>query len=159
MSNEIQCSLRRIFESDAGTFGIFEAPEIDITAVSLELPWRGNLPMISRIPPAKYRAGWGWSSRLRRDVYRLEDVKGRAGILIHPANFAGNEAQGWESELSGCIALGGYRAIMQNHCGIDQDCISDSRHMVEKFERAADRRPLEILITDSFGEVWPDCFA
>jgi len=31
-------------------------------------------------------------------VYRVYDVKGRTGILIHPANFV--------SELKGCIAIG-----------------------------------------------------
>lgn len=37
-------------------------------------------------------------------VYGVTNVKGRANVLIHSANVAGDVELGWASQLHGCIA-------------------------------------------------------
>ena len=70
---------------------------------SLELPWRGNAPGKSCIPPGTYLAEIYMSPRHGR-VYMLQGVPNRSDVEIHPANFAGDADRGWRCELLGCIA-------------------------------------------------------
>lgn len=156
MTTMIECTLQRLTTSDEGTFGVFSAPALGFSCVSLEKPDRQNTPMISRIPAGNYLAEWGWTDRFKRDIYRLQDVPGRRGILIHPANFAGDEKCGFESELSGCIALGMRQNSMLNCRGQWQSAIINSRDTVEIFEALADQRWLVIAITDELGAPYPD---
>lgn len=79
-----------------GTFG--KAYFLGSTWYSLEREWKDNRPNVSSIPYGEYKATFTWSDRFKRKRWRLEGVKGRDGILIHPANIA--------KELRGCIALG-----------------------------------------------------
>ena len=64
--------------------------------MTIELPWKDNRRNISCIPEGTYgiekhcSERWGWH-------LRLKEVKGRSGILLHPANDA-------LRELRGCIA-------------------------------------------------------
>lgn len=148
MTSPIICTLRRITTDNAGTFGVFEARDLLFSCTSLELPDRNNRPMISRIPAGTYTAEWSYSHRFKRHRYRLADTAPRVGILIHPANFAGDKSAGWKSELSGCIALGRCAGVLNNGAGIDQPALLDSRSTVAAFERDAAERPLIIYITD-----------
>jgi hypothetical protein len=63
---------------------------------SIELPWLDNKPQRSCIPEGKYELKKRWSPKYGHH-YWLQDVPGRAFILIHPANNA-------KKELHGCIA-------------------------------------------------------
>ena len=63
---------------------------------TIELPWEENLRNISCIPEGDYLLGLRHTERLG-DHLVIEDVPGRQGILIHPANDA-------KKELRGCIA-------------------------------------------------------
>lgn len=91
-------------EGDQGTFGRFTSGALDLC--SGELPERANRPNASRIPAGTYICTFTDSPRFGRRLYLLGDVPGRSGVRIHPANFVGDEALGWKSELDGCIALG-----------------------------------------------------
>ena len=155
MESEIICTLQRITTGDVGTFGTFEARELHFSCVTLELPDRQNRPMISRIPAGEYRVEWNHSKRFKRDLYRVQDVPGRVGILIHPANFAGDESCDWDCELSGCIALGRVRSVLSNCEKKLQPCILDSRAVVGAFEALAQRRPLRLIILDEEAEGAP----
>lgn len=96
--------------SDHGTFGMLRAGRF--AAYTGELPWRGNRPNLSCIPPAIwqpptfYDVIWTWSPAFRRETYRLVAVPARAGILEHSANLMGDKLAGLIAQLAGCIALG-----------------------------------------------------
>jgi len=144
----IECNLHRTATSDEGTFGVFTAPDIDFACICLELPDRANTPMLGRIPAGTYRADWSYSKRFKREMYRLADVPGRVGILIHSANFAGDQKKGWSSELSGCIALGEKIGRLQPNGAHRQKALLSSKHTVLVFENMAAMQHLLITITD-----------
>jgi hypothetical protein len=117
--------LRRIESGDCGTFGVLD---VDGKAYyTLELPDRDNRPGASCIPPGEYQATWSPSPRLGRDTYRLVNVPGRSGILIHPANFAGDRALGLRCEIDGCIALGFDRGELHGQAALlrSRDAVAD----------------------------------
>ncbi len=70
--------------------------------VSLELPWKNNAVGKSAIPCGEYFMLPTYADATKtagtNKAYRLLDVPGRSGILIHVANQP--------SELEGCIAVG-----------------------------------------------------
>lgn len=90
--------------ADVGTFGHADAN--GVAWDSLELPWRGNAPNLSCIPPGIYKAIALHSLKFGRMVYRLLAVPGRMDVEIHPANWAGDVEKGLHSDLEGCLALG-----------------------------------------------------
>lgn len=93
--------LLRVEHTDEGTFGrLAFGPH---SCYSLELPWRDNARSRSCIPTGKYRCAIVKSPRHGR-VYGVLDVPGRSGVLIHSANFAGDRALGFDTQLEGCIA-------------------------------------------------------
>jgi hypothetical protein len=101
-------SIERGLSTDAGTFGM---ASIDSTIWhSLELPWRDNQHGISCIPPGVYTAKWIDAATLGAPhlgmVYHVLDVPGRTGILLHRANWAGDTAKGYHSDLEGCLSIG-----------------------------------------------------
>ena len=63
---------------------------------TIELPWLNNQRRVSCIPEGKYRLRKRYNQKFKWHLV-LEAVKGRSGILIHPANDA-------KKELLGCIA-------------------------------------------------------
>lgn len=93
--------LTRAPTTDQGTFGtlLLDGQVLRTT----ELPWRENKAQASCIPPGLYRAEIVQSPKFGR-VYGLRDVPGRSHILIHAANYGGDVAKGYRSELLGCIA-------------------------------------------------------
>ncbi|MDI1256296.1 MAG: DUF5675 family protein [Flavobacterium sp.] len=71
---------------------------------TLELLWKNNASQVSCIPTGTYTCKFTRSNRLsteaKKDVftYEVQNVKDRAGIRIHSANYF--------FQLLGCIALG-----------------------------------------------------
>ena len=63
---------------------------------TIELPWLNNQRRVSCIPEGSYRLRKRYNTKFKWHLV-LETVKGRSGILIHPANDA-------KKELLGCIA-------------------------------------------------------
>lgn len=102
--------LERVETSDDGTFGRLIFPDLTHLKTG-ELPWRDNKKGLSCIPPPRnlnrrYLVTWTHSPRLKRKTYRLQDVPGHEGILIHPFNYAGDHEKGKKDESDGCIGLG-----------------------------------------------------
>ncbi|MEW8508938.1 MAG: DUF5675 family protein [Candidatus Thiodiazotropha sp.] len=96
--------LMRGGSSPQGTFGRLVLPggaEIRTT----ELPWRDNARSKSCIPSGVYQVRYlaKSASGKYRDVYHVEGVSGRSGILIHAGNFAGDRELGYRSHSWGCI--------------------------------------------------------
>jgi hypothetical protein len=86
---------------------------------TIELPWRENRRGVSCIPLGRYLVKMVRSPS-KGLVYGVQDVPGRSHVLIHSANFAGDAALGWATELQGCIAPCTYHGKMRNPQGAMQ---------------------------------------
>jgi len=87
--------IRRITTGDQGTFGnlVFENAPF---AVTLELPWLDNKPMVSCIPSGEYICKRVSSPKFG-DTFEVTNVPGRTHILFHKANRL--------RDLLGCIGV------------------------------------------------------
>lgn len=103
--DSIQVELYRDRTGPEGTFGRL-IHESGWECVTLELPWRDNLPEISCIPPGVYEFQRDFSPARGRQVFEALEVPDRSQIQIHPANLGGDVALGYKSQILGCIALG-----------------------------------------------------
>lgn len=119
----IKATLTRLETGDDGTFGKLVFPGL-LELWIVELPWRDlncdgvGDPMRSCVTAGTYKCDHE-ESPTRKDkdgqpekTYRLKNVKGRDGILIHAANFAGDVEKGYVSEVLGCLGPG--LAIIEN---------------------------------------------
>lgn len=129
--------------TDEGTFGmlIFGMQ----SCRSLELPWRDNARGLSCIPTGAYRCTPGLHPRFGQ-IARVADVPGRAGILIHSANFAGDKTLGWTTQLQGCIAPCERLGSMRNNAGAYQRAGLLSRPALTRLLTWADGRPFDLEI-------------
>lgn len=134
-----QIKLIRDESSDQGTFGTIDFDGFRYETI--ELPWRGNQPMISCVMPGKYHCVWEMSPSKGHETYRLVNVPGRTGVLIHSGNFAGDISRGLKSDFLGCIGLGIMRGNLDG-----QKAIISSRAAVAKFENALKREPFDLEI-------------
>lgn len=100
----IAIRLIRACADDEGTVGVVILPSGESIRM-MELPWRDNARSISCIPPGRYRVDYmeRSGSGKYRDVYHLQDVPDRAGILIHAGNWAGNRDAGYRTHSWGCL--------------------------------------------------------
>ncbi|MCL1888899.1 MAG: DUF5675 family protein [Desulfovibrionaceae bacterium] len=88
---------------DQGTPGTLIGPGLAL--VTLELPWRDNQPNISCIPAGKYICKPTISPKFGPCI-GVQDVPGRANILIHAGNWAGDKSKGFITDSQGCILVG-----------------------------------------------------
>jgi hypothetical protein len=86
--------LKRNYFPD-GTNGKLEC-EGKLICNTIELPWKQNERRVSCVPEGKYFLRKRYSKKYQWHIEVLS-VKGRSGILFHPANNA-------MKELNGCIA-------------------------------------------------------
>lgn len=87
------------FRESFGTYGTlynFDGVELCKT---FELPWLNNNPDVSCIPEGEYVCTVEYHAQKGR-VFRLHDVPGRSGILIHRGNTL--------KDTTGCILVGLY---------------------------------------------------
>lgn len=88
--------LSRTIMSEYGTFGTWELDRHPI-CVSVELPWKDNQHYVSCIPAGLYLCEK--MVHIKHGlIWRLPNVPGRQGVLIHPGNTI--------KDLLGCIAPG-----------------------------------------------------
>jgi hypothetical protein len=109
---------------------------------SLELPWRDNQHSISCIPEGTYSALWQYSPHFQHNVYTLQNVPNRSSIEIHPANWAGDIAKGYKSDLRGCITLGLTTTIMDG-----QMAVSSSGDAIRAFQNLCNGQEITVTIT------------
>ena len=100
--------LQRTYYSQ-GTHGVLLVNGEEICH-TIELPWLQNKRQVSCIPEGSYKLRKRYNAKFKWHLV-LETVKGRDGILIHPANDA-------KKELLGCIAP------VQYHTGIGKGVYS-----------------------------------
>ena len=148
----MKASLIRMSSSDQGTFGKLSLSADDGSFlgewVTVELPWRDNAPQRSCVPVGDYMAKWLWSESHKQFLYHLQDVPNRSGVEIHAANFGGNTALGWHSDLLGCIALGKTVGPLQNPEGRMQQAVLASRIAMQEFTNATAGVDLQLTIQD-----------
>lgn len=136
-------TLDRIMTGDQGTRGVFSLESY--TWVSLELPWRLNLPNVSCIPPGEYQVIWSKSPKFRRFTYEIINVPGRGGIRIHSGTYAGDVQKGFKSHSQGCPLLGRYLGTS------NQLMLLRSRDATMEFEGVGNRRPFRLLVRQGIG--------
>ena len=92
-------NLYRFTTGPNGTPGVLMCPG-GLILHTLELPWRNNKKCISCIPKGTYnykflkKTGTGKF----KNVYHVQSVKGRTGILIHNGNYL--------RQILGCVLVG-----------------------------------------------------
>lgn len=136
--------LTRGITGDEGTFGALELDDGPVLRTT-ELPWRNNATGVSCIPLGTYRCELVNSPRFGK-VYGLRDVPKRTNILIHAANFGGDRAQGWHTELQGCIAPAMAVGVLNNPAGRAQRAGLDSRRALATLMAWAGGLPFELEI-------------
>lgn len=113
---------------------------------SLELPWRDNQNGLSCIATGSYVARIAWSDHFGRNLYHLQDADGRHAIEIHNANFAGDVAKGWKSQLHGCCAPGLGVGELDRGDGVMQRAVLHSVDALNQFMAATGGADLEIEV-------------
>lgn len=136
--------LQRGDESSHGTKGTVLIFALNWHCDSLELPERGNMPGLSRIPVGIYTVKMMPSDHFKRDIYHVLDVPGRSAIEIHPGNYAGDPAMGLISHVKGCALLGRGYGWMQPYPL--QLAILNSRPTVADFEKQMGGRDFTLEI-------------
>lgn len=142
-------TLRRQRSTDEGTPGDLSGPEFGCK--TLELPWRDlngdglGDPQRSCITPGEYLCEWRESPKYGW-CYTVTGVKGRSHILIHAANFAGDEDKGYQSQLLGCIALGVSIGVLPNKFGKPQKAALQSKRAIADFHAAMQQQPFRLVI-------------
>lgn len=136
----MKATIKRIYEPKQ-TLGDFEFQ--GFKCKTIELAWLDNQRKISCIPEGVYECTKELHAKFSK-VFRVHDVEGRDGILIHYGNYAGsfNPKTGKPDSL-GCILPG------KSHTDIDGDGIRDitaSRQMMDDLYRLMpDKFTLEIF--------------
>jgi len=137
----IRIQLIRFETGDQGTFGRLSFGQY--VRYSGELPDRANQSNISCIPPGIYSCVWNYSGHFKRFMYQILSVPHRTGIRIHSANYMGDRAKGFRSQLYGCISLGTKLGWMDG-----QKAILSSRPAVSLLETAMNRQSFDLEIVD-----------
>jgi len=141
----IAARIQREPSSEHGTFGRIVAKNIDaiFECDTLELPWKTNRRNVSCIPSGSYQCDWSHSGKFG-NCYRLREVPGRSGILIHAGNYAGDRSQKMRSDVEGCILLGLSRSEMAG-----QRCVTQSRHALAAFIEFMGEKGFRLAIEDA----------
>jgi len=126
-------------DDNEGTFGRMLLDTGDVFDM-IELPDRDNNRNISRIPEGEYRVSAYQSSRFG-NVYKVEPVEGRTDIRIHAGNFAGDEAQGFRTDSSGCLLVGSGRGKLNG-----QKVVTGSRKALMKLKSITGTGPFTLII-------------
>jgi hypothetical protein len=130
--------LKREKSSDEGTFGSIEVS--GVTFATAELPWENNEAEVSCIPAGTYTVKPHKSPNFG-ECYWLQDVPDRSQILIHVGNWAGDESDGFKSDVRGCILIG-ERVV---HRG-KQCMVTNSRKAFAQFVALVGRETFELEV-------------
>lgn len=108
--------LRRTYypNKTLGDLTLFDGNKTLIMLKTLELPWKQNKKFISCIPEGQYDVIYPYSGTRFKNVFWIDKVPNRSGILIHIGNYT--------SQIEGCILPG----II--HDDINGDGVKDVKH-------------------------------
>lgn len=143
--------LQRQRFTDEGTPGALTGMGVDFKTI--ELPWRDlngdgiGDPRKSCVTAGLYLCEWRESPKYGW-CYEVTGVQGRSHILMHAANFAGDEDKGWHSQLLGCIALGKDHGVIPNKYGHPQRAVISSKRAIEQFHAIMKGEAFMLQIVD-----------
>lgn len=136
-------TITRTSGNKEATYGVLQVKQhnkILFECVTLEKAWLDNENRISCIPLGIYNVVRTYSNRFKKTLYLVENVPGRAGIRIHPANFA--------KQLHGCIALGEKLADINGDGILD---VTSSVKTQKKFDEIMELMPFKLEIVNSMN--------
>ena len=101
----------------------------------LERPWLENQRNVSCIPSGQYRVTFlpRSASGRYRNVWHLQDVPGRSGVLIHSGNVV--------SHSRGCLLIGKRRGILKG-----QPAVLNSRTALQELNSILEGQTFQLLI-------------
>lgn len=148
--------LERRASAPTGTPGRISVPDLGVAWHSLELPWAENEPRYSCIEAGRYLGILDttskWSPRPDGALYHLVQVPGRSLIKIHAATWAGDEREGWYSELLGCIAPGSSVGMLKPPgYPREQPCLLRSRDALRELMACLEGDTIELIVTWAQG--------
>ena len=123
-----------------GTFGVLRSDR-GFRCATGEPPWEFNVQDKSCILFGIFKCKYSWSESRKRDLYHVESVPGRTGILFHSGNFCGNKDKGFKSDTLGCILLGQFLGFLDN-----QKAIMESKVTIVPFEEEMRAEDFELNI-------------
>ncbi len=135
--------------TDEGTFGMWRLDNGKSFA-SGELPWRDNQNGISCIPAGTYLCKWITSPKHGK-CYQITEVPGRDMIEVHSANFMGDIAHQWTSQLLGCVALGKDVGKLEAAPGVMQMALLHSKQAIGEFEADMCGEDFRLEISEALG--------
>jgi len=91
-----------------GTFGNMTVvrDRKEFHCVTGELPWFANKRRVSCIPNGTYRCELRYSPRFDKQLWHIDGVDNRDGILIHSGNYCGDVSSGYATDTQGCVLVG-----------------------------------------------------
>jgi hypothetical protein len=126
----LTATLARAPSSPDGVFGRLVFP--GFSCYTVEMPWKGNQRNKSCIPLGVYECVWRGLVG-NAPAWRVLNVPGRTGVLIHIGNHAGDVDMGRMANSEGCILPGSYIALVPNVSGNRlQFGVGSSRAALEK---------------------------
>lgn len=128
----------RFEQTDFATYGRLEDAEHRQLAVTLELPWRNNMPNVSCIPAGTYTAVRYHSPKHGYDLFMITGVPHRSAIEMHIGNLP--------PDTDGCVLLGSNIGTVDGHHGITGSQAAFARFMDRM--RGIDAFPLTIIDPD-----------
>ena len=114
-----------------GMFGIVRQGNIPFCC-SLELPWNANQETVSCIPTGSYTCE-RFTHKDLGIAYRVLDVPGRSGVLIHIGNLV--------KEIKGCILLGNSFDQVKTRGGLEGPGVASSRGAIFELMAATMNSP------------------
>lgn len=129
--------LTRTSYTPQGTFGVLHDLNGLPLCLTLEEPWKDNERKISCIPTGVYRCVPHTGGKFK-NVWRLENVKGRDAILIH----AGNTLK----DTEGCILVGARFGSLNGKPAV-LDSVNALNHLRQELPKEFD-----LEITDFYNQ-------
>jgi hypothetical protein len=117
-------TLTRDASNDEGTYGKI-TKNGEKVCYTIELPDNNNKQNVSSIPTGTYTCTPFDHPKLGK-CYRVNNVPGRDGILIHKGNWAGDTRKGYRSDVLGCILVGNKQGSMNLPGKKSQKAVEDS---------------------------------
>jgi hypothetical protein len=127
---------------------------------SIELEWLNNQEGLSCIPEGEYlvqmqphplHGSLGALVGMPGMCYEIMNVPGRTAILVHIANWAGQENSGEKTDLLGCVGLGkGLAKMIPPGYKVPQEEVVMSTVAIEQFYKEMGGKPFRVSIKNLF---------